>query len=607
MKRLLLCLLVVIMMPLSCFSLVSQKIYPVGSPVFEGISDIYLVTGHAMPSSSGPWSAAELLEMIQAVPREEVPTFLQRSYDSIIRELDDSLSIELGHISMQFNASATLELYYHTNTDGQTRTDINSVTEKSFTGVQGWAFDMIHSSPLFQIDFQFDVSDSFYVYLGLPIKSGFHAGSGYKTEVGATHFGSNIPGLKTIGSESSISLDPNWPYRAFASFGGKAWTVQIGRDRLSWGLGKTGNLGISDNLPFHDMLRFAAFSKSFKYSFLISSFPHKVNYYDPYRGSDIRGNVEKDPIQGINLYLAHRIEGRFFKDRFSLSLTEAIMYASADATIDPRIFNPATIFHNFYDPSDANSTLVVEMDFTPVKCLNIYGQFILDDLAIPGGESAGGPTSSGYPNAMGYLAGARYAMEAWNGLLTFNLEGAYIDPYTYVRYNADPNNPSSEAYGLDYIVSTRTYVTGTGSEDCLVYDEYFLGYKNGNDCAVANLNVGWKKPDVIAVSANCFFMAHGTHDKWTRWDNIGNHGEQQWNQASVTPTSTHETGNYRYDVSDRNAVCYTLDIGLGCSWFVNDSLKLFAQADFICLWNSLNRQGINEQDFQLVMGAKYSL
>ncbi|MBQ6124832.1 MAG: hypothetical protein IJL13_05470, partial [Spirochaetales bacterium] len=465
----------------------------------------------------------------------------------------------------------------------------------------------VHSSPLFQIDFQFDVSDSFYVYLGLPIKSGFHAGSGYTTEVGATHFGSNIPGLKTIGSESSISLDPNWPYRAFASFGGKAWNVQIGRDRLSWGLGKTGNLGISDNLPYYDMLRFTAFSKSFKYSFLISSFPHKVNYYDPYRGSDIRGNVEKDPLQGINLYLAHRIEGRFFKDRFSLSLTEAIMYASADATIDPRIFNPATIFHNFYDPSDANSTLVIEADYTPVRGLNIYGQFILDDLAIPGGESAGGPASSGYPNAMGYLAGARYAMEAWNGMLTFNIEGAFIDPYTYVRYCMDPENPSSEAYGLDYIVSSRTYVSGSVSLDCLVYDEYILGYKHGNDCAVANLNVGWKKPDVIAVSANCFFMAHGTHDKWTRWDNIGNHGQEQWDQASVTPTSVHETGNYRYDVSDRNAVCYTLDTGLGCSWFANDSLKVFAQADFICLWNSLNRQGINEQDFQLVMGVKYSL
>ena len=50
-----------------------------------------------------------------------------------------------------------------------------------------------------------------------------------------------------------------------------------------------------------------------------------------------------------------------------------------------------------------------------------------------------------------------------------------------------------------------------------------------------------------------------------------------------------------------------MDAGLGGSWHISDNLRVFAQADFICLWNSLNRQGINEQDFQLVMGVKYSL
>ena len=607
MKRLLLCLLCIVLGTLSCFSAVSQRIYPVDSTAYKVISDIYLLTGHAMPSSSGPWSASELLAMAKAVSQDEVPAFLHESYNKLINELERDLSIDLGNISMQFNASATLELYYHTNTEGSVRIDNNSISEKAFVGTQNWAFDMVHSSPFVQIDFQFDVCDSIYLYLGIPFKSGFHAGTGFENEVGATNLGSNIPGLKTIGNGASFSIDPNWPYRAFASFGGKAWNVQIGRDRLNWGLGKTGNLGISDNLPFHDMLRFTAFSKSFKYTFLISSFPHKVNFYDPYRGSDMRGNVEKDPLQGISLYAAHRIEGRFFKDRLSLSLTEAVMYCSETATPDIRLFNPATIFHNFYEPSNANSTLVIEIDGTPFKGLNIYAQYILDDLAVPGAEDAGGPDCSGYPNAMGFLAGARYATEAFDGLLTFNIEGAFINPYTYLRYNSDPNNPSSEAYGLDYIVSTRTYVTGSGTDDSLVYDEYFLGYRYGGDCAVANLNVEWKRPGLIAISSNIFFMAHGTHDKWTRWDNVGGSGQAQWEEASVTPTSTHETGNYRYDISDRNAVCHTLDIGLGCNCTINENLSLFGQADYISLWNSFNKQDNDEQDFQLVLGAKYSL
>ena len=109
------------------------------------------------------------------------------------------------------------------------------------------------------------------------------------------------------------------------------------------------------------------------------------------------------------------------------------------------------------------------------------------------------------------------------------------------------------------------------------------------------------------MSSNVFFMAHGTHDKWTRWDQIGGNGEKNWNDTSVTPTTEHETGNYRYDVSARNAVSYTLDIGAGFSYVLDDGLRLFCQADFIRIWNSFNIAGQDEYDFQFVSGIKYTL
>ena len=604
MRRILTALLVAVVSSSICFAVASQKIHPVDSLIYREISDIYLLTGHAMPSSAGPWTGAELLSMIRAIPSEEIPASMRETARRIVSELEKELDIDIGPVSLQFDGDFNLELYGHTETDGITRKDANEVYEKSFVGRENWSFDLTHSKPLFQLSFQFDVYDHIFIYVGIPLMAGFHGYSGYEKEIGSTAFGTNIPGVQTIGNGFSFSIDPNWPYRAYASFGGRAWNVQIGRDRLSWGLGRTGNLGISDNLPYHDMLRFTAFSKSFKYTFLISSFPHKVNFYNPYRGSDMRGNVEKNPIQGINFYLAHRVEGRVFGDKLSFSITEAIMYASDTGTLDLRILNPAIIFHNIYTPSNSNSTLVLEADWTPVKGLNIYGQFILDDLAISG-ENAGSPDSYGYPNALGYLAGAKYAMEAWNGILSFNIEGALIDPYTYLRY--DRNLGQAEAYGLDYIVSTRTYVVGS-PEDRLVYDEYVLGYRYGGDCIVADLNVEWKRSNLIAVSANAFFMAHGTHDKWTKWAEVGGHGQEQWDSTSVTPTSSHETGNYRYsDAGERNAVCYTLDLGLGCSWNVSDSLRLFGQTDLIFLRNSYNIRGNNEQDFQIVLGAAYSL
>ena len=605
MRRILSIMLIAIVSSIICFAATSQKIHPVDSRIYGEISDIYLITGHAMPSSAGPWTSAELLSMIRAIPDSEIPPFLKDAARRIVDELEEELDIQLSPMSLQFDGDFNLELYAHTETDGIIRQDNNGVSEKSFVGKENWAFDLTHSDPLFRLSFQFDVSDHIYVYLAIPFMAGFHGYSGHERETGATVLGTNIPGLQTIGNGFSFSADPNWPFRAFASFGGNSWNVQIGRDRLSWGLGKTGNLGISDNLPYHDMIRFTTFSSHFKYTFLVSSFPHKINFYDPYRGSDKKGNVEKDPIRGINLYLAHRVEGRVFGDKLAFSITEAIMYASDTGTIDLRILNPALIFHNIYTPSNSNSTLVLEADWSPAKGLNIYGQFIIDDLAISG-ETAAGPDSSGYPNALGYLAGAKYALEAWNGILTFSIEGALVDPYTYLRYDRTPGQ--DEAYGLDYIVSTRTYVAGSPS-DCLVYDEYVLGYRYGGDCAVANLNVGWKKSGQLAVSANAFFMAHGTHDKWTRWDETGGNGEDQWNHASVTPTSTHETGNYRYDDAEdeRNAVCYTLDLGLGCSWNIRDDFRLFGQADLIFLWNTYNVSGNREQDFQVVLGASYSL
>jgi len=610
MRKVLLALILLIA-SFQLFAAVSQKIFPVDSPVYQEIKDIYLATGHAMPSSTGPWSEAELSAMIDRIPQSEVPDYLKDSYNHVKKELGKNLNRDFDFMSLQFSANTSVELYAHTNTDGQTRTDINGVTEKIFTGRESWSYDMVHSNPLLGLNLEFDVKNHFYFFMAADVKNGYHSGIGFENEIGNKHFGTNIPGLQNVPFSNgfSINIDSNWPYRAFASFGSMSWNIQLGRDRINWGLGKTGNLVISDNLPYHDMMKFSAFSNSFKYTFLISSFPHKSNYYNPYQGSNRAGHPSdpgKDSIKGINLYLAHRFEGRVLRDKLSFTITEAIMYASETATIDFRIFNPMIVLHNFYNATNANSTISAELDWTPFKGFNLYGQFMMDDFAIPGGENGGSPTNLGFPNAMGYLAGASYSMEAWGGLLRFNLEGALINPYTYLRYDKGSAVVSSEHYGLDYIVSTRTYVTG--AQDGVIYDEFFLGYRHGSDSIVANLNAEWKKNNFLTLSANAFFMAHGTHDKWTRWTEVGGNGEDDWKKYSVTPTSGHESENFRYDdVQNRNAVCYTLDLGLFCQYHINENLNVYGQADFIRIWNVYNIKGDNANDAQFVVGLKYSL
>ena len=454
-KVLLLLVVVIIMSPV--FASVPQKIHPVDSPVYQAIKDIYIMTGHAMPSPTGPWSSAELGEMINVIPESDVPDVLKESYAWVRSELNKDLHRDFDFMSLQFSGNTATEFFAHTNTDGQIREDNNKVYEKLFTGRENWSFDMVHSNPFLELDLEFDVEDHFYFFMGSQIKTGFHYGTGWKKELGATHIGSNIPFFPVIDKKPFFSWDMNMPYRSFASFGSDHWTVQIGRDRLNWGLGRTGNMAISDNLPYHDMARFTAYSRSFKYTFLISSFPHESNYYGPYEGSSKWGKQEKEFIKGIKLYVAHRFEGRVLHDRLSFSITEALMYASADGTLDLRVLSPISIFHNLYTVSNSNSTIIGEIDYTPIKGLNIYAQLIVDDLAV-GGESAGSPSNKGYPNAIGGLAGTTYVANLGNGLLKFNLEGAYINPYTYLRYlqNPNPDPGQEESYGLNYVVAIRS-------------------------------------------------------------------------------------------------------------------------------------------------------
>ena len=123
--RKVLLILILLIASFQIFAVVSQKIFPTDSPVYQEIKDIYLATGHAMPSSTGPWSETELSAMIERIPQTEVPDYLKDSYNHVKAELGKNLNRDFDFMSLQFSASTTAELYAHTNTDGQTRTDNN--------------------------------------------------------------------------------------------------------------------------------------------------------------------------------------------------------------------------------------------------------------------------------------------------------------------------------------------------------------------------------------------------------------------------------------------------------------------------------------------------
>ena len=532
-------LLTVLLLVLLCFAVfaANQKIYRTDSQEYENIKLLYIATGHALPSTTGPWSNAELLGMISKIDRSSLTGAWVDIYDSVMESLNAPPKTNpCDELGFNFNIDLNLELFYHTNTD------------EEFRGKTNWVYNNQKMKPFFNFSWESYCTDMIYAYFAFPLMNELHgdgyvANSNLTNEFGYTNFAWNMLFMQDSFQFKLQQIEfGNFPERAFAAFGGNHWTLQFGRDRLSWGAGESGNLVISDNLPYHSMLRFTTFFDSFKYTYLLSFFPHKINYYtatgNTYNPKGSQSNLDK----GISFYQAHRVEGRFLNDKLGLTLTEAMMYMSEDGHINPMWLNPSTIYHGYYIRFNSNSTLAFEADYTPIKGLNIYGAFIVDEFAAPG-EPVPGKADAAFPNAYGRILGVKAAYALGDGIIYGSGEYVHTDPYLYLRYGQTDSMAQSDVdqkqYGLDYVVAIRNY----GNEYGISYDEYFLGYKYGGDLKALNFNVGYRFDSKLSVEANVFYMMHGTHDKWTGWNAVGTEAGLNSVDSTKAPTTKHESYN----------------------------------------------------------------
>ncbi len=588
-----------------------QKIYNVDSTIYQNIVKLYLATGHAMPSTTGPWSGNELAKMLTKIDENSIPTYLTETYNAVAQELNvqPSLSFEGG--GMELDGTISLDIYAHTYNGDISRKDSNGIEETAFAGRTWWfGKDLRHNTPFFNLEWETWMGNNFYTYFAAYLSNSVRGAK----EIGSTRLNSNIPTLQNFELDFKL-LDVNFPKRAFAAVGGNGWTVQIGRDQLNWGSGSTGNLVLSNNFPYHDMARATIYTSRFKYTYLLSFFPSKYNYYTT-DGKYI-GNANNDsysiPLEGIAFYAAHRFEGRVLNDKLSITVTEAITYDSPSGNITFTSLCPMYFMHNAYIPSNTNSTLAFELNYTPIKGLGLYAQILLDNFAMPGFETSPGPNKDSdiTPDAKAFLVGAKYITSALEGTLTINPEVVYVQPFTYLRDAGAKRGNGYQPYGLDYIAAVRyrlySYEDYAKTTDIL-YDEFVLGYTYGPDCLVANLSAQWEKGN-LTIGGKFFFMAHGTHDLWTKWINVPAHTtEEDYNKQFNGVSSDHSnTGNYRYgdEAKNRDSIWYTYDIGLNAKYDVLNNLSFNIAVDFVKMNNIFNIKGQNASDFQLILGVTY--
>lgn len=456
-----------------------QRIWATDDPIYKDIQTIFILSGKALPSSTGPWSTAELRLMMEGVSRSIEPDL----YDSIMERLKGDTDIAFGkHVEMDFNLILALTGYARTDTD----------FVWTYDEFDNYLFRIQNEKPSVFANWETWVGNSLYSFTQYELKNENCLDDKYFYDY---NFNFDIAGLCPEGF--TTELDINLPYRAFLAAGGNYWSLQIGRDRLIAGNGETGNLILSGNFRFHDLLRFTMFGDRYKYTFLMSFMAHPVNcgaysYFNP------ANKNSTSYTSGLFYYMFHRVEGRFLNDRLSMAGTESIVFQSEEGVFDPRYINPFALFHSYWIKGNANSMLGFEFSFAITKGMVIYGQMCMDDLATPKENTGDGDDT---PNALGYMLGIKTRHILGKGILDFSAEAVYTDTYLYLRSIEGVNQNSGE-YGPAYIGYYR-------SNDDPSYVWRFIGYPYGGDAIVGDLKLSYSMMSKFEVNAEYFMMLHG--------------------------------------------------------------------------------------------------
>ncbi len=559
----------------------SFRLYGADSPEYEQIRILYLSAGYAFPSSTGPWSGSELLMYLHQIDESQIPASLLPLLHSLEANLMEySIQDTEDKIRVQITQNIVPELYVHSNTSVENKRDFSvfrtRIPQNFYTcEIEGF-------------------TNTFYSDVGLNARN---------FEITNYSFGSNsvlcnIPGFQNFKFDTQEMYN-SFPDKAIGSIGGTNWALMLGKDRISWGNGVTGNLTISDTLPYHNFMQFGVFYPSFKYTYLLDFFPHPMNYT----------NTSQTQVnKGLKFYQAHRYEV-IPTEKLRFYITEAIIYQSDDMHVDLTYVNPLTIYHNYTCRSMANSTASLEFDYTVLPGLNFYGQFLLDEFSFIGEPDASKvEDNSANPNARALLLGTKLQIPTSKGVLYGSLEGVAADPFIYLRNDGSfSGSAGGSGYSIDYVVAIRRNTLHTINDRSVHFDKYFLGYPYGGDVITGNLNFGYK--DVVSekmkgIEANLFYMIHGTMNADARWRQLGKSTFMAFKLPTKEYIPTTDATPEENELAKRQGTQNTLDVGVSAYYYPMDNVKLYTQLDAINIWNAdYQNKGNNQFDFQVVAGV----
>ncbi len=458
-------------------------IYPLSSPVYSLIEDAYLLEGLGHPSSSKPWSGDEVDMMLTILERNATRNETRLIIEKVRKE-NDSHSSESPKIS--FSLSISPEIYAHSNGE-------------EYNLESSWIHGFDYRNPFLEAGIELNFSDRFYTYCNLGL------GWGRTTYLDEWTYLKDIPGFSGVGaivdkddemasvvtssylySKSFLfsfpdidKLNIETPTRNLISFGGDGWFLTLSKDKLEWNKSHIGSFIFDSHLEYQEYLRFKNYGEKL-------SLEYVMEFFD----TDTSNRVSSSGGDKYRIMMAHALSFRPL-DSLLFTLSENIMYVSEG--VDLHYLNPSTIFHNLNNSDLLNAIAHVAVSYAPIKGLDLYGQFVLDQATAP-------TESNEQASAWGLSMGAEGAVGLDTGIIIWNFEGAYTTPELYRRQYSD------------FLLFQR-YSTNVNYKRFLFFD--YIGFPYGGDAIVVEAGVAWKDFKGFEIGVEGEYMIHGEMDYFT--------------------------------------------------------------------------------------------
>ena len=515
-----------------------------GDPIIDDLRFLSLSSGKSILSFTFPLSPYEIRNFLEALDKSSMSAAETEAFDRVEKRFIPDARIKI--------TGSVFSLFFTPGSEFEIRARLNDEVS--------WYPDFPRVPSIISLPLRLHFGSVFQLYM----EPGFTMNTDFYNKAGPFVYNSPF---------DLMQYDWSTPLRAFIAGGGPWWNVQLGRDRLSFGTGYTGNLAVSDNPDFYEFFRYSFFSEYFKYSFLIAQMPLELE--SGMMDIELYGYIFDEGSTGLRrtmnrYFYMHRIDFSIRKI-LSIGITEGIMAGNAPPEI--RFFNPLMIFHSFYawrnydkwndEGNMVGSLFSAEINWNIIKSLSVYGQFAMNELSL-WLETASNPNQP--PNGFGYIAGIQYShsfrKSPWASVFFF--EFASTDPYLCLN-----GSPFSSFIHMRYVYDKSKRYT-------------FMGYPR--DLIALNLGARFFNAGALEFNGLLSFVSKGEHDIHYDWQKTPEAF------AEKNPSGTAEK---------------KLIASVSSQWKINKFFTLNSSITGIFSLNNNHVLGTNEAGLQAALSVKF--